>query len=71
MSFLPIVVLLIGVILAGCPASPGTCNNNISGTSNVATCGGAGDGAQTVETTPAPIVPPVVINNPPASEPSE
>ena len=64
--FLPFTAL--SVLLMGCPGPPG-CNNSISGSGNVAACGGAGDGdtAVTPPPPPAPIVPVVVA--PPASEP--
>lgn len=53
--------LIVGLVLVGCQPA-GTCNNSISGNSNVASCGGSGDDQDVTTTTPAPIiVPPVVI----------
>lgn len=67
MSFLPVLFLVVLLALTAC--QPGTCNNSISGNSNVASCGGSGDDQDVSQTTPAPVVVEPVVVVPP--EPGE
>lgn len=67
MQILPILLLV--ALLAGCNAqTPSGPTTNVNGNDNTTIVGGSGQDSKVGDTSnPKPVIPPVVINNPPAA----